>query len=386
MTVFKGEQNLRVSNLEVIDNITLGNANINQNLFINGSNLALLFDNSSTTGNLNVETINVQNITVGSLRSNFLFNSSLISTANLAVANMTVGRLIINTGITTTNLFIGGNTQQNFIQFGGTNLDVSSTFIGERIHTGTEGSELLLFKGNETTGGPDRIRLLAAEHRFETYTGASLSGNFAGVATSGITRMVITTTGNVGINNTAPTTTIDVSGTARITTSITTPSVCITQPLSLGSNKNDHYILFDRTAGSSLVINTTPTSPNLFFLSNTSGAIFTSYSSGNRWDVSSGTSPLFRTPVPGLYELNFSCDLENYTAATLNCDLFDVSNNVQRGLRQSIDINRQKTINVNTLFTSGNHTNNYCLRLWTNSGTTGCTQFQFSLRCLEKYI
>ena len=88
------------------------------------------------------------------------------------------------------NLRIGYNTQSNFLAFYGTSGDGPSwshTFIGERIYGGTEQSELLLYKGNDTgssSAGPDRIRLLAAEHRFDTYTSAVSNATFDGVGTN----------------------------------------------------------------------------------------------------------------------------------------------------------------------------------------------------------
>lgn len=116
------------------------------------------------------------------------------------------------------NLRIGGSTQANYISFIGTNgennIGEGHSYIGERIYGGIERSELLLFKGNDATAtdGPDRIRLLAAEHRFDTYS-TPLSGTFDGIGTSGTTRVIITTNGNMGIGLTSPAYALDVNGT-----------------------------------------------------------------------------------------------------------------------------------------------------------------------------
>ncbi len=69
----------------------------------------------------------------------------------------------------TGNIFIG-----NKLAFAGTSGDLGNDFtvIAERIYGGTEKSEMVIFKGNDvdTTSGPDRIRIRAAEIRVQTYT------------------------------------------------------------------------------------------------------------------------------------------------------------------------------------------------------------------------
>jgi hypothetical protein len=100
------------------------------------------------------------------------------------------------------NLRVGNSTSGNYISFYGTNGDIpggwNHTYIGERIYNPTEQSELLLFKGNDSTtgGGADRIRLLAAEHKIDIYT-STLNGTFEGVGTSGTNIMTINSSGTL---------------------------------------------------------------------------------------------------------------------------------------------------------------------------------------------
>ena len=64
------------------------------------------------------------------------------------------------------------------LTFGGVDTDqFSNTFIRERQYNIDGKSELVIFKGNETTGagGPDRIRIIAPLHEFQTYDSAGLS-------------------------------------------------------------------------------------------------------------------------------------------------------------------------------------------------------------------
>jgi hypothetical protein len=116
-------------------------------------------------------------------------------------------------------LRIGSSDTNNFISFRGTTGDqpgtFSHTYIGEYLYGGTESSELILFKGNDVEGspGPDRIRSIAANHLFQTYTSA-LSGTFASVAASAapLTRMIIRQDGKVGINTITPGYQLEVNG------------------------------------------------------------------------------------------------------------------------------------------------------------------------------
>jgi len=144
--------------------------------------------------------------------------SGSISAANVSSTKLTFNPSSGNLGIGTTNpgeklqvdgnLRLGVSTTSNYLAFYGTTGDnpgsYSHTYIGERIwSTGTEKSELLLFKGNDsdTTSGPDRIRLAASQVRIDTYTTATGGAPFESVATSAnlINRVVVHSTGEVGI-------------------------------------------------------------------------------------------------------------------------------------------------------------------------------------------
>ncbi|NBR25187.1 MAG: hypothetical protein EBU08_15710, partial [Micrococcales bacterium] len=108
------------------------------------------------------------------------------------------------------NIRVGISTTSNYIAFYGTTGDLpgsyNHTYIGERIWTtGTEKSELFIFKGNDADSGngPDRIRLAGGQIRIDTYTTATGGVSFESVAisTNLINRVVVHSTGEVGIGS-----------------------------------------------------------------------------------------------------------------------------------------------------------------------------------------
>ena len=151
---------------------------------------------------------------------------------------------VVGNGITTGealqvdgNIRVGISTTSNYIAFRGVYGDgapgttppniqspYTHAFIGERIYVpGTELSELLIFKGNDsgvdTGNGPDRIRLAATGSIvFDTATSGGFGGAFeeVGVSTLLTTKMVLTKDGNLGIGATNPSSKLHVQGTAQI--------------------------------------------------------------------------------------------------------------------------------------------------------------------------
>ena len=129
--------------------------------------------------------------------SRTLWGQSFDGTANVSGDMTGVGNITMSGA-----LHIGDATSPNTIYFYGTTGDepggYSHTFIAERFWGGMEGSELVLFKGNDlspsdtdatTAGGagPDRIRHIAAAHLFQTYA-SSISGSVESVCTSSALR------------------------------------------------------------------------------------------------------------------------------------------------------------------------------------------------------
>lgn len=122
-------------------------------------------------------------------------------------------KFIANTGRIVIDHYDGdaANTDRGLF-FGGTYGDeiANSAGIVNRIYdTGTERSEMVLFKFNDPPvgNGPDRIRLMGSEIRFDTYNTA-----IDDYANTSYEKMKIDQLGNVGIGITNPTEKLDVNG------------------------------------------------------------------------------------------------------------------------------------------------------------------------------
>ncbi|MER3406927.1 MAG: hypothetical protein C4278_00630, partial [Patescibacteria group bacterium] len=118
------------------------------------------------------------------------------------------------------NIGIGASTSENTIRFYGVSGDgpgsYNHTVIAERLFAGVDRSELLLFKGNDPDGPGvgDRIRLdTTGSIVFQTGGGNRVYNP----SVEGLTRMIITSDGNVGIGTTTPAYKLDVAGDTRVT-------------------------------------------------------------------------------------------------------------------------------------------------------------------------
>jgi len=192
------------------------------------------------------------------------------------------------------NLRLGGSNTSNYIAFRGTTGDnpgaYDHTYVGERLYGGDERSELLLFKGNDfdSGSGPDRIRLAAAEIRFDTYSSTAVSGSFESVATSAnvTNKMTLTNAGNLGIGTTNPGAKLSVgSGSlvdGNVPVQISTPSA--NGIAYYGANNNGSYgalFGYDRGAYSGGVVRVVGATDTIDFVVNNTTKAATILPSGN---------------------------------------------------------------------------------------------------------
>ena len=124
------------------------------------------------------------------------------------------------------DVYLGSSPSNNIIRFFGTAADgdgsYNHTVIGERIYdSGTEKSELLLFKGNDNSSvaaGPDRVRILSTGgFKVDIATWQWAWPLNAEPPATTVEAMTINNNGYVGINCNSPRYQLDVNGNIRVT-------------------------------------------------------------------------------------------------------------------------------------------------------------------------
>ncbi len=177
---------------------------------------------SLTVSSLIAFTENVSSLFVSSL-SSFFTNTSTLTTTQINFGTG-FGYLIMpdvqpntvyTSTTTTSNLFIGFNSNQSYAGFFGSGSYANSVIFESNI--GGANQELAFFRGASAT---DRIRLQTTG--YIVFEPGVASRTFPSVGSNATPAMVITTGSNVGIQNFAPSFPLDVTGTARATTSFST--------------------------------------------------------------------------------------------------------------------------------------------------------------------
>jgi hypothetical protein len=132
------------------------------------------------------------------------------------------------------DVYVGSSSSNNVIRFCGTTLDgdgfYNHTVIGERIYAPTEGSELLLFKGDNNSitangpvrNGPDRVRILSTgEFKVDISTDHQPWPVGGEPPATTVEAMTIKNNGYVGINCNSPRYNLDINGNLRQTGDLT---------------------------------------------------------------------------------------------------------------------------------------------------------------------
>ena len=181
--------------------------------------------NSVTIGNNNVA---ASNVTVSSLtmydQSTMTYKAMFISSGAIFVggvlASAAGGGSSAAGGSTISSLYVGSSSNQNFIKFWGRVGEYNNTVISEQS-TGTTSGEIVLFKGSSIS---DQIRMqTTGSIKFET--GVATTRNFVTETALTVPTMTITASSNVGILTNNPQYNLDVAGTARFLTLMSTSAV-----------------------------------------------------------------------------------------------------------------------------------------------------------------
>jgi len=402
----------------------------------NSTNPGIAYFGTATSHALVLQTNNTEHLRISS--TGVITTARTFSTSNsTASSSTTTGALTVTGGvgiggavnIGASSTIAGALTVgtvgsgPNRINFSGTTGDANSdhTVITERIYGGTEQAELLLFKGNDpsTTPGPDRIRMRAAEFRFQTYTVAE---DFSSVADTN-NRLFIANDGNVGINTVSPGYKLDVSGDIRTNNLICNTAAAdkiihvyndITTFYGFGANGNQLRLQTGGASGfgfytgsSSSVLGTqrmqiTETSTSILQTtassSSTTGALIVSGGIGCAGDIN--TSGLLKTSVAGQgfshndgtinlvsYVNNTSFPGVAYFGPTTNHGLVLQTNNIERVRITTtgyVGIGGTNPTVPLEIFTSASKTISYGYLNSSGVTGTGSGSNAYSLYCIER--
>lgn len=222
------------------------------------------FVTAGTTGDIRLTPLSGK-VSFGTSAGANLSNITNDSSGNLSINGVTANVRINN------NLIVGNTAAgPNILYFNGVTGDTPTNYsvIAERLYGAGDISELLLFKGNDVgVSGPDRIRLRAAEIRFQVYqstedfTGLLDNNTFVTLTANGSfqvgSAVTATSWGTTGIQYAGNAVTYTVNGSPTTTTAaINSYGACTITGTTAGTitNAATIYIGGPPTQGGSVTI------------------------------------------------------------------------------------------------------------------------------------
>lgn len=185
-----------------------------------GPSSIIMGNDSITTLNIQASTLSLLDQSTMTYKAFFISSGSIYYGSNLASSGGSGSNVVASGGSTLSSLFVGSSSNQNFIKFWGSIGEYNNTVISQQS-TGGGSDELLFFQGSSIN---DQFRFqTTGSVRFET--GVSQPRNFLNANQVATPSMIINSSSNVGILTGAPTHTLDVAGTGRFQTLMSTTNI-----------------------------------------------------------------------------------------------------------------------------------------------------------------
>ena len=182
-----------------------------------GSNSVVIGNNNIQVSSIQVSTFSVMDQSTMTFKTLFISSGAIFYGSNIASAGGGSGGV---GGSTLSSVFVGSSSNANFIKFWGSIGEYNNTVIAQQS-TGSNSTELLLFEGSSIQ---DQIRFqTTGSVRFET--GVSQPRNYLTANQAAVPSLFISSGTAVGLFTNAPTHTLDVTGSARFTTLMSTTNL-----------------------------------------------------------------------------------------------------------------------------------------------------------------
>lgn len=185
-----------------------------------GCNSISMSNNNISSANITVSSLTLFDQSTNTYKALIISSGSIYLGGVLASAGGGGGSVTATGGSTLSSLFVGSSSNENFIKFWGNTGEYNNTVISQQS-TGGGTSELLFFEGSTIN---DQFRFQTTGNiRFET--GVSGPRNFCNANQLITPTVLINSSSNVGINTGNPTFTLDVTGSGRFTTLMSTTNL-----------------------------------------------------------------------------------------------------------------------------------------------------------------
>jgi hypothetical protein len=220
--------NTTLSSLTVLGNATFQQSTITNSIYTNylrvmcnaiiGASSITLEANNISASNLQTSSISLLDQSTMTYKPFFISSGAIYYGSNVASAGGG-GTVTATGGSTLSSLFVGSSSNQNFIKFWGSIGEYNNTVIAQQS-TGGGTTELLFFEGSSIN---DQVRFQTTGGiRFET--GVSQPRNFLTANQVATPSMFINSSSNVGIGTNNPSFPLDVVGTGRFQTLVSSPT------------------------------------------------------------------------------------------------------------------------------------------------------------------